>query len=272
MAASFDHNDGQAIACPDDGSCDADDADNGAVQVDLNIDADASEGFILLSVGGLGATTSTKVINVSKATLVGDLKLEVASKTIGASATTTLTATVLNAATTPIGLNGETVSFTTTLGTLTCDGTTAQVCSDDTDGSGDDLGTASATLNGGGVEGVATVTATLGSRSASVDVTFFGTAKNLTAEPQQGSVEIGGSVYVVLTVTDGAGNPVSGQVIEPVATKEVVGPGDDPVLVVTEKVTAATTESAEGVGYSKDLIAAKAATTSLRAVTTTLAR
>ena len=260
VGGSFDHNDGQAIACPDDGSCDADDADNGAVQVDLNIDADASEGFILLSVGGLGATTSTKVINVSKDDLVGDLKLEAASKTISASATTTLTATVLNAASNPAGLNDETVSFTTTLGTLTCNGTTAQVCSDDTANNNDgDPGFATVTLNGGRVEGVATVTATLGSHTASVDVTFFGTAKNLTAEPEQGSVEIGGSVFIVLTVTDGAGNPVSGATVVAGTPNEVVGPDDDAVKVETETDTAASGDGLAGVGYSMDKDAAKAA-------------
>ena len=116
-------------------------------------------------------------------------------------------------------------------------------------------------LTGGGVEGTATVTATLGTRTAQATVTLFGSAKNLTAAPEQGSVEIGGSVFVVLTVTDGAGNPVSGLQIAPVTSKEVVGPEGvtSPVLVVTEKATAATTTSEVGVGYSKDKIAAKAA-------------
>ena len=86
-------------------------------------------------------------------------------------------------------------------------------------------------------------------------MTLFGDAKNLTAEPDQGSIEIGGSVYVVLTVTDGAGNPVAGQMITPATDKEVVGPGEKPVLVVTTRDTPEDTANADsllGRGYSQD--------------------
>ena len=61
----------------------------------------------------------------------------------------------------------------------------------------------------------------------------------------------------MLTVTDGAGNPVSGQSITPLTSKEVVGPeGDDTVLVKTEQGTPAadTATDTDGVGYSKDFI------------------
>ena len=175
--------------------------------------------------------------------------------------TSTLLVEVQNAAGTPAGLNGREVSLVTTLGSLECvSGTETQACpvttadyDHDNDGNTAVVpGGITATLNGKGVEGTATITARLGSHTATAEVTMFGTAKNLTAEPMQDSVEIGGSVYVVLTVTDGAGNPVSGQMITPVSSKEVVGPGDDPNLVVTTKDTPVDGDSPIGRGYSKD--------------------
>ena len=284
VGGSFEHNDGQSIACADNGSCDADDTDNGAVQVDLKIDADAGEGYILLSVGGLGATTATKVINVSKATLVGSLTIKAVSSTIAANDAdttagdagvnrTAITVNVKNAASTPTGLNTRSVTLITTLGSISCDGGSAysQACSVSTAASsstpgvedGED-GWATVYLLGAGVEGEATVTATLGNHTDTVDVTLYGEAKNLTAEPEQGSVEIGGSVFIVLTVTDAAGNPVSGATVIAGTPKEVVGPEgvDNPVLVVTEKDTPTRddfTDDVLGVGYSKDKAADKAA-------------
>ncbi len=269
VGASFVAGGGQSVACSDDSSsCDVDDDDAstagrqnvaGAVSVALKIDSDSGTGHILLSVGGLGAAVTSKVITVSKSGLIGSLDIKTATaadKTIpasGAGNTSTLTVTVKNAAPTPVGLPDQNVSVTTTHGTVGCDGSagTSQTCSADTSADGE----VSVLLTAGGVEGIATVTARLGTRTDSVDVTLFGSAKNLTAEPRQGSVEIGGEVYVVLTVTDGAGNPVSGETITPLTSKEVVGPDDDAVLVVTERDTAEVSGvSAVGVGYSKDYI------------------
>ncbi|MYJ09512.1 MAG: hypothetical protein F4086_04275 [Gemmatimonadetes bacterium] len=288
VGGSFVANGGQSINCADGTSCDSDDSDantpgkqNAAdqVRVDLKIDADAGEGYILVSVTGVGADTNTatvtKVITVSKAALVGSLSLKATAKTIAANDDntnggdggpneTTLVVNVKNAATSPAGVNGQSVTLFTTLGTISCDGTNyAQACSGDTADSASTPGVETdgtpgyltVQLRGGGVEGVATITATLGSLKQTVDVTMYGTAKNLTATPQQGSIEIGGSVFVVLKVTDGAGNPVSGQVITPAAAKEVVGPTDDAVLVVTAK-DATADNAADGSGYNMDLIAA----------------
>ena len=261
VGGSFDANDGQSIACGDGATCDKD-TDANAVAVDLTVDADSGEGHILLSVGGLGTASQTKVINVNKTTLVGSLKITASPKTISANGgTSTLTIEVKNASANPQGRNGEEVSLITTLGSIECAaGTETQACSVTTaDATVDGAtvpGRASVTLNGKGVEGQAVVTARLGSFTATATVTLFGNAKNLTATPDQGSVEIGGSVYVVLTVTDGAGNPVSGQMVAPVSTKEVVGPNDDAVKVETETDTAADGDNRLGRGYSKDKPAA----------------
>ncbi len=292
VGGSFDANDGQSIACGNGNTCDKDDVPT-SVSVDLTVDKDAGEGHILLSVGGLGATPISKVINVNKSTLVGSLTIKAVSKTIAANDDDTVAPTlatpgpnatlisvnVKNAASKPAGLNTQSVTLITTLGTISCNGTDfTQACSVTTDTSvidttpgfvsGDDTepGWATVILRGGGVEGTATVTATLGSLTDTADVTFYGKAKNLSASPEQGSVEIGGSVFVVLTVTDNAGNPVSGLQIAPITTgttKEIVGPDgvDNPVLVKTEKATTARTgtEDVAGVGYSMDKNAAKAA-------------
>ena len=304
VGASFDANGGQSINCSDNLSCDENNT-AGTVQVDLNVDDDSSEGYILISVEGVGGSSPTakvtKVITVSKATLLGSLKAETSSKTIAANDDDTtagnggpneanILATVKNASAKPVGLNLQRVTFITTLGTLDCPASTAptggtdisavsgvQVCSVWTSNQDNPLtaasdaadGFATVRLDGAGREGVATVTVTVGGLTETLDVTMYGTAKNLEAEPMQGSIEIGGSVYVVLTVTDAAGNPVSGQTVGPVQSpaKEVVGPADDATLVETEQDTPAadTATDAAGTGYSKDFINATDSTKSIPA-------
>ena len=244
VSASFAFNDGQSIQCADSASatsCDVDDSDgdtagrqniSGQTSVALKIADDSGEGYILLSVGGLGGTTVNKVVNVSKATLVGSLKITASPTTIAAAdGVSTLTVEVKNAAGTPAGLNGEDVTLVTTLGTIQCTDTQTQACTattanydHDGDGNTDTVpGGATVTLRGKGVEGVATITATLGTWTDTATVTLYGTAKKLTAEPMQNSIEIGGEVYIVLTVKDGAGHPVSGQVIAPLEPEEGSG-------------------------------------------------
>ena len=253
VGASFAANNGQSISCGDNAACDTDDSDAVAagrqnvadsVRVSLKIDDDAGEGHILVSVEGVGLASGntarvTKVINVSKATLVGSLaiKTDAASdKTIAAAAgTSNLTATVKNASTPAEGLEGQSVTIITTHGTVGCATTgasagTTQTCSAD---SGAD-GTVDIVLTGGGVEGTATVTARLGTRTATASVTLFGSAKNLEATPDQSSVEIGGTIFVVLKLTDGAGNAVSGVSPTAPSTKAIVGPSTSATLVATD--------------------------------------
>ena len=202
VGASFDANDGQSISCADGTSCDADDLDNAAVEVHLNVDADAGEGYILVRINRLGISSPsevTKVITVSKAGLVGSLELKAdaaSDKTIASTGTSNLTVTVENASTPPGGLEDQGITVITTHGTVGCgsgagsaSAGTTQTCQADTDAAG----VVDVVLTGGGVEGIATVTATLGTRTSDATVTLFGNAKNLTAEPDQGSIEISGS-------------------------------------------------------------------------------
>ena len=268
----------QSIACSDAAvsTCDLDDSDTtapgrqntaGSVTVGLKIAEDSGEGHILLSVSGVGSTNTdlTKVITVSKAGQVGSLVImtdDDADKTVTATGgVSNLTVTVKNASTPPAVMAGQEVIVTTTHGTVGCgvgagsaSAGNSQACAATATGAD---GIVDVILTGGGVPGQATVTATLGTRTDSATVTLFGPAANLTAEPQQNSVEIGGSVFVVLTATDAAGNPVGDLVIAPVATAEVVGPNDaaDDVKVTTEKDSTGTeTGDALGVGYSRDLL------------------
>ena len=93
VGASFAANDGQSISCSDDAACDENKSSDLAnpsreITVELNVDADSGEGYILVSVLGVGGANpseqETKVITVSKATLVGSLKVEAGTKTVTA--------------------------------------------------------------------------------------------------------------------------------------------------------------------------------------------
>ena len=96
------------------------------------------------------------------------------------------------------------------------------------------MGEVTVDLIGGGREGSAVITITHGTLDpATVEVTFYGDAKNLVAEAAQGSVEQGGTVAVVLTVTDAAGSAVKGQSPVAAAKDDIVGPAEksNPVSV-----------------------------------------
>ena len=294
-SGSFTHgtatDNGQKIICnpapsaTSTGDCDTNTGDSG-VTVALKVDSDSSEGLLRIKQTDLSQTTGNVdtdvlivVVDPKPASLTATAATTTISSGAGATATgsTTITATVKNDQATPLGMNGIMVGFVTTNGQFDCDndGTVeSQLCSITTadldvsaDSSGATPGHARVTLFGSGRAGVATVTITSGELNAqSIDITLSGPAKNLTAVPRQGSVEEGGSVWIDLTVTDAAGNPVKDQVIAPLTSKEVVGPNDDAELIETERTTAEVSgESTAGVGYSKDFIDANDADNNLPA-------
>ena len=151
-------------------------------------------------------------------------------------------------------MNFQRLTFVTTLGVMDCPGSTAptggtnidpannvQWCqmwtstSAEADGTAAD-GNAVITLKASGREGTATVTISHATVDpTSVDVKLFGSAKNMTAEAEQNSVEVGGSVFVVLTVTDAAGNPVKNVQPQPAGTDPIEGPADDANPVTTSQ-------------------------------------
>ncbi len=265
-SGSFDSGDGQTVACSDDAACDTGvDADGGdepnSIQVKMNVDADSADGFIIVKTAvvidadglvGTAAADRTIVITVKTQPKPATLTAKAASTTVAASETdppsdadqTMITATVKNDQDPPVGVVGETLTFITTLGLLDCDGTggnaPSQVCQADTVVEDSDpdittLGTATVALIGGGREGSAVITITHGTLDpATVEATFYGAAKNLNAEVEQGSVEQGGTVAVILTVTDAAGSAVKGQSPTKAAKDDIVGPEEDSNAVTAD--------------------------------------
>ena len=265
-SGSFDVGRGQALDCSDGTSgkgCDIN-ADTGAITVKFTIDDDSADGYVIvkrdviLPTAGSPPADDAVVIRVLTLPKPNSLTAKAGSTTIAASDSTgdtdetTITATVKNNKSPAVPMNDERLTFVTTLGVMDCpasgEGDTAigialnvQWCQVWTSGENDaepagPLGTAVVDLKGSGREGTATVTishATLD--PTSVDVTLFGDAKNLAAEADQGSVEQGGSVFVILTVTDAAGNPVKDVQPEP-ADDEVAGPADDAEKVTTSQI------------------------------------
>ncbi len=261
---SFASGGGQTLACSDSGSCDTDANAEGVntpdeVTVKLNVDDDSADGFIIVSqkivLDGSGAVVTTAatniVISVKTQPKPASLTAKAAATTIDATeGSTSVTANVKNDRSPAVGMNDQRLTFVTTLGTLNCPqsgsgaseinaANNVQVCQILTSDSGTPManGNAVVTLSGAGREGTAVVTVTHGTLDpATVEVTMFGEAKNLTAEAEQGSVEISGSVFVVLTVTDGAGNPVSMAQPQPAAKDAIVGPDKDANKVTTSQV------------------------------------
>ena len=87
-------------------------------------------------------------------------------------------------------------------------------------------------VRGTGVPGPAKLTLEAGGITVTRDLTFYGTAKKITAEADQNSIAVGGSVFIVVTVTDGAGNGISGR--SPnigSSTDSIKGPGPNTVRV-----------------------------------------
>ena len=66
-------------------------------------------------------------------------------------------------------------------------------------------------LRGDGEPGVARLTFRAAGFTVTRDVTFYGEARSIAAAAEQGAVSVGGSVFVVVTVTDAAGNGISGR-------------------------------------------------------------
>ncbi len=270
-SGSFDFNDGQTIVCNDGGKCDTDAVDGtntaDSVTVKLNIDADSADGFILLKITDLfasgGPNVSYQTVNVDTLPQPASLTAMAVSSTIDANGAisavddpgrTQIVATVKNNQSPSVGMNGQLLTFVTTLGVMDCpespavgsltlinSATNVQWCQVRTSTSA--AGTATGVdgnavidLKASGREGTATVTishATLD--PTTVDVKLFGTAKDMTAEAEQGSVEVGGSVFVVLTVTDAAGNPVKNVQPQPAGTDPIAGPADDSNKVTTSQ-------------------------------------
>ena len=234
-------------------TCDTN-GDAAGITVVFTVDGDSPDGFVTITRTQILPVTTddptVAIITVTTQPVPASLTIKATSTSVAATLpdgetlaadsanVTTVVATVNNDQVPAAGMVGQTLTFVTSLGLIDCDGigtgdAPAQVCQADTVAGDPNAvppvpdGRATVHLIGGGAPGTASVEArhaTLPAASASV--TFFGDAKNLEAAGEQGSVEQGGDVFIVITVTDEAGNPVKGaQPAAAAAPNTIVGPG-----------------------------------------------
>ncbi|MXW26079.1 MAG: hypothetical protein F4Z77_07315 [Dehalococcoidia bacterium] len=268
-SGSFDVGGGQTVVCNDAGKCDIGKQTDGtdtanSVTVKLNIDEDSADGFILVKITDVLAATPTvtyQTVEVETLPKPASLAAKAVSKTIDANGSvaavgdagrTEIVATVKDNQTPSVGMSAQRLTFVTTLGVMDCpasgSGDTAisaapnvQWCQvwtsrSNSDGETAAEGNAVISLKASGREGTATVTISHGTLDPTiVEVTLYGTAKNVSAEAEQSSVEVGGSVFVVLTVTDAAGNPVRNAQPQPADTDPIVAPEKDANKVTTSQ-------------------------------------
>ncbi len=251
-----------SIRCSDGGTCDVGKESDGtdtpdSIQVTFTIDEDAADGFIVivptivLTTGGdfSNAAQTALVVNVETKPKPASLTLKAASTAVNASGgNTAISVTVMDDQSPANEMAGQNVTLITTSGLFDCDDNGSgetQVCQvttpDDTDTSADGVqSTVSRNLYGVTREGTAVITATHTSADVSdktVSVTFFGAAANLDAEVLQGSIEVGGKTFVVLTVTDKAGSAVSDAEPAAATAKAIVPPEvDGPIGVETSYI------------------------------------
>lgn len=255
--ASFTHSsatdNGRSITCRAGGSCDADTtAGKGGVQVALKIADDSGAGAIIVTQTTISSTPKTDVdtIEVMVAQVPTKLSLKLGAESIdsgqgsGAMAgSTDLTIQLTDAS--GDGIAGETLTVVSTHALLSSSATTrtgsqlsafsstngvlagtitTSTDNDDAD-MADGAGYAIVQVMGGGSAGVSTITVTLGSVTASVDIVLHGPVTKITAEPEQSAIEAGGTTFIVVTATDSAGNHVAGHnVMVKSGASGVVGP------------------------------------------------
>ena len=158
----------------------------------------------------------------------------------------------------PVGFAGQEIFITSTNSTFGATGTdpgcregsTRCTVTSDTDGGW-------IQVRGTGVPGPAKLTVEAGGFTVTKDITFYGPAKSITAEAEQGSVEVGGEVFIVVTVTDGAGNGISGRT-------PTLGSGSDSIKGPSTnaiKVTAVNSAAKDLPGTANDLPACSEGTT-----------
>ena len=150
----------------------------------------------------------------------------------------------------PVGYVGQEIFITSTNSTFSATGTTpgcregSTRCTITSDADGGWI-----QVRGTGSPGPAKLTVESGGFTVTKDVTFYGTAKEITAEAEQGSIEVGASVFIVVTVTDGAGNGISGR-------SPNIGSGSDSIKGPTTnaiRVTAVDNVGKDPAGTANDI-------------------
>ena len=95
--------------------------------------------------------------------------------------------------------------------------------STDADNDVDSSGYARVIVTGGGSPGVSTITVTAGELTATANIVLHGVVKTISAELEEGAIEVGGQTRIVVTALDAGDNPVANQEIS-VKTKGGVTP------------------------------------------------
>ncbi|MYA15787.1 MAG: hypothetical protein F4Z28_02950 [Gammaproteobacteria bacterium] len=106
------------------------------------------------------------------------------------------------------------LSETVTLTALTGSGSLAGTVTTTTDAGTNDVDTAGyarVVVIGAGSPGISTITVTSGNLTATADIVLHGPVKTLSAELEQGAIEVGGMTRIVVTALDAGGNPVANQ-------------------------------------------------------------
>jgi hypothetical protein len=122
-----------------------------------------------------------------------------------------------------------TVTETVTFGGFTGASLAGSVTTSTDSGSGennadvDSAGYARVVVTGAGSPGVSTITVTVGELTATADIVLHGTVKTISAELEEGAIEVGGMTRIVVTALDAGDNPVANQNIS-VKTKGGVTP------------------------------------------------
>ena len=272
--ASFTHssaqNNGQLLYCSPAttaGACDVDTTDTGST-VAVKVANDSGKGGVIIKQTVLASgTTTADELNVTVSPVPTRLTASASPKAVNAGEGTatagpsTLTFRLLDQNGKGIGGTSLTIiashgsltelgtaptEWTDATGGITFSGSGTQVGTvvTSTDTGGDDAdgaGHAAVTFTPGGVSATATITARVrtGTLSNTVDVTMYGAATAITAEPEQSALQVGGSTFIVVTVTDGTGNAVAAHnVAVKSGASGVVGPSPGSNEVGTNNITA----------------------------------
>ena len=241
-----------SLTCADGRTCDLDsDADDIIVQFDIADDA-ANSTDLVINVTNVDDNKNVRVVfSVNAALSASKLTVELTSRPnngltrpaqgdigdLDAKRATEAEFTVdlLDNQPTPERFEGQTLTVTTTRGLIRSSGFATPNCPE----AGvsrcvvkfDDAG-GWVSVRGTGTPGPATVTFEAGGFTVTKEITFYGDAKKITAEAEQGSVEVGGTVFIVVTVTDGAGNGLPGERPAAGTGKDAVkGPSDNAIRV-----------------------------------------
>ena len=239
---------GPVLAAAAEGACDAQ-ADDSQVTVAVKIDDDSGKGVIFVNQKAItgGGTETTDAISVSVKQVPTTLTAKAATSSIdskgvnaeptsagttyvdirltdsnnkgiaGESITIVSTRAVLSTAASPLNSRAIIVGGVTenaALGPFAGASLAGTVTTSDDAGDEADVDTAGygrVVVTGAGSAGVSTITVTMGDLTATADIVLHGVVKAISAELEEGAIEVGGKTRIVVTALDAGDNPVANQ-------------------------------------------------------------